>query len=121
MKYRDVVASSDIPIALAGRALARKGGCCCLRNSFVFYLFFLHWKQASISCFMIQVLTHLRHSILLGSHAGNFITPLTILSLEQSHSVLSLQNNVYICTVIYRKRITNILVKVFSHYPTEEI
>ena len=35
------------PIALAGRALARKGGCCCLRNSFVFYLFFLHWKQAS--------------------------------------------------------------------------
>ena len=55
------------------------------------------------------------------AHFNCVITQLTILSLKQSHSVLSLQNNAYICTVIHRKRITDILVKVFSHYPTEEI
>jgi len=41
--------------------------------------------------------------------------------MKQSRSVLSLPNNSYICTVIRQRRTTDILVKVFSHYPSEEI
>ena len=73
-------------------------------------------SRASLFVFRDPVQTHLRHSTLTGSPAATvsergrsatyfycIITQLSILSLKQSHSVLSLQNNAYICTVIRRK------------------
>ena len=44
-----------------------------------------------------------------------------ILHKKQSQLVLPLQNNAYICIIICSKQITDILMKVFSHYPPKGI